>query len=203
MEITRRHQNGSSLKILLITLRYLKLYSRNAFCFPHPLLLCKWKHHQTNTQKKTLIMQYALMHKWLEHLTHTNIHISLEEKIPQGWDGAICVRQTEHKENRPQSERTQKKYLFKRREMLQLSRGWQHLGKASLYSRWCGNRHTLGGVSAIVTSWWNVMCTQGALKCYLGELDSAVTQHSEISWREKNQEDRAVITGRRPQPVES
>lgn len=39
---------------------------------------------------KTLIMQYALMHKWLEHLTHTNIHISPEEDIPQGWDGAIC-----------------------------------------------------------------------------------------------------------------
>lgn len=42
------------------------------------------------------------MHKWLEHLTHTNIHISPEEKNPQGWDRAICLGQTEHKENRPQ-----------------------------------------------------------------------------------------------------
>lgn len=49
--------------------------------------------------KQTLIMQYALMHKWLERLTHTNIHISWAEKIPQGFDRAICVRQTEHKEN--------------------------------------------------------------------------------------------------------
>lgn len=71
------------------------------------------------------------MHKWLEHLTHTNIHISLEEKIPQGWDGAICVRQTEHKENRPQSAHTHKN-LFKCKKMLKLSRGWQHLGDASL-----------------------------------------------------------------------
>lgn len=49
------------------------------------------------------------MHKWLEHLTHTNIHISLEEKIPQGWDGAICVRKTEHKEKQTtEHARTQK-----------------------------------------------------------------------------------------------
>lgn len=39
------------------------------------------------------------MHKWLQRLTHTNIHISTEEDIPQGRDGAICVMQSEHKEN--------------------------------------------------------------------------------------------------------
>lgn len=36
------------------------------------------------------------MHKWVEHLTHTNIHISPEEEIPQGWDRAIWVDKTEH-----------------------------------------------------------------------------------------------------------
>lgn len=45
-------------------------------------------------------MQYAVTHKWLQRLTHTNIHISTEEDIPQGRDGAICVMQSEHKENR-------------------------------------------------------------------------------------------------------
>lgn len=72
-------------------------------------------------------MQYALIHKWLERLTHTNIHISPEEEIPQGWDRAICVWQTEHRENRPQH----KKNPFKGRTMLQLPRGWQRLGEAS------------------------------------------------------------------------
>lgn len=45
------------------------------------------------------------MHKWVEHLTHTNIHISPEEGIPQGWDGAICVEnKTQHsKENKHMS----------------------------------------------------------------------------------------------------
>lgn len=37
------------------------------------------------------------MHKWVEHLTHTNIHISPEEEIPQGWDRAICEEnKTQH-----------------------------------------------------------------------------------------------------------
>lgn len=46
------------------------------------------------------------MHKWLERLTHTNIHISWAEKIPQGFDRAICVRQTGHKENTHAHEHT-------------------------------------------------------------------------------------------------
>lgn len=54
-------------------------------------------------------MQYALLHKWVERLTHTNIHISPEEEIPQGWDGAICVWQREHKENRAQHIQKKKK----------------------------------------------------------------------------------------------
>lgn len=40
---------------------------------------------------KTLIMQHALMHKQLQRLTHTNIHISPEEEGPRGPHGAICV----------------------------------------------------------------------------------------------------------------
>ena len=60
-------------------------------------------------------MQYALMHKWLEHLTHTNIHISPEEEIPQGWDRAICVWKTEHSIQRKTDHRT-KIYLNDSRE---------------------------------------------------------------------------------------
>ena len=40
------------------------------------------------------------MHNWLEHLTHTNIHIRREEAIPQGGDGAICGGQTNHSRQR-------------------------------------------------------------------------------------------------------
>lgn len=45
---------------------------------------------------KTLIMQHALMHKRLQRLTHTNIHISPEEEGPQGLHGAICVENRQH-----------------------------------------------------------------------------------------------------------
>lgn len=45
---------------------------------------------------KTLIMQHALMHKRLQRLTHTNIHISPEEEGPRGPHGAICVENRQH-----------------------------------------------------------------------------------------------------------
>lgn len=89
---------------------------------------------------KTLIMQYALMHKWLEHLTHTNIHISPEEEIPQGWDRAICVWKTEHSIQRKTDHRT-KIYLNDRAErILRGPQGCQHLGELS---------HDLSVMSAI------------------------------------------------------
>lgn len=56
------------------------------------IVIVKW-----DAMQKTLIMQYAVTHKWLQRLTHTNIHISTD--IPQGRDEAICVMQRERKEN--------------------------------------------------------------------------------------------------------
>lgn len=41
-------------------------------------------------------MQHALMHKRLQRLTHTNIHISPEEEGPRGLHGAICVENRQH-----------------------------------------------------------------------------------------------------------
>lgn len=142
--------------------------------FSHPLQIGEWKHH-----KKALIMQYALMHKWLERLTHTNIHISRAEKIPQGLDRAICVRPTEHKENT--------------RTHTHKPRGWQHLGEVSLdwshviisVPMW-EVPHTLK-FPPLLQVGGNVVCTQGTGKCYLAGLDCAVTQHShETSWRGDN-----------------
>lgn len=66
-------------------------FNTDMWGFFSPLVFGIW-----DLRKKTLIMQHALMHNWLEHLTHTNIHISPVEEIPQGWDRAMCVWKTDH-----------------------------------------------------------------------------------------------------------
>lgn len=130
-------------------------------------------------------MQYALMRKWLQHLTHTNIHISPEEEIPQGWDRAMCVWKTEHMENTPQH----KNSPFKGRTMWQLPRGWRHLGEAShdlshtfilllvrelLDTRWClSNRYELMKCHVTHRGLRNVILVR------------AMTPHSETLWEEK------------------
>lgn len=86
------------------------------------------------------------MHKWLEHLTHTNIHISPEEEIPQGWDRAICVRKTEH------SIQTETDHITgiasKPQNVLQLPQGWQHLAKET-DSQW--------EVIMFLMMWWTLV----------------------------------------------
>lgn len=63
------------------------------------------------------------MHKWVEHLTHTNIHISQEEEIPQGWDRAICVWKTEHSIQKENSA----KNLFKKAEKMHNYQGDENI----------------------------------------------------------------------------
>lgn len=52
------------------------------------------------------------MHKQLQRLTHTNIHISPEEEGPQGPHGAICVENRQHThEGRKMSHLSRRKTL--------------------------------------------------------------------------------------------
>lgn len=143
------------------------------------------------------------MHKWLEHLTHTNIHISPEEEIPQGWDRAICVWKTEHSIQRKTDHST--KISSKAEEIFTTTTGrttfrWNKTFRIE-------SHHipldvgTASGISAVITSWWNVMYTQGSVKYYVGGLDWASTQCSEVPWKEKTRRLKLSPVTTNPQPV--